>query len=381
MASVTVLHGELVLQEGIVPEGEVIIDGDHIVEVNLTPTKRPTIHWQDGWIFPGLVDTHIHGIGGYDVMDGTPEALSSIDATLAQVGCTRYLATTMSHDQVTLTRVLESLHQFRERDPYSGLLGVHLEGPFIHPDRRGAQPLSVLRRPSLLELETYYRRFGSLIRRITLAPELPDADALIHFGLHSAIYPSLGHSNATFDEAISAFDLGVQHVTHLFNAMTGLNHRDPGLAGAALFRPQVVVELIADGIHLHPAIVKMVAQMKGPRRVMLVTDAMRASMMRDGRYDLGGQDIQVSHGVARTVDGHLAGSTLTLMRAVFLYQEFTGVELFEAILAASLVPARSFGYPNLGALAPGFLADVLLVDRNGSNCMTWRGGQIIFDGR
>lgn len=382
MAEQTVLHGELVLPEGICPEGEIVIEGERIAEVNLRPTRTdPNIAWTDGQIFPGLIDLHIHGTAGFDVMDATDEALSGMDQALAQAGCTGYLATTMSAPVQTLEPVLRAVRRHQQRTRGSGLLGIHMEGPFIHPERHGAQRSDAVRHPDLAELRTYSRILGRLMKRLTLAPELPDADTLIEWCRRSGVAASAGHSNASYEEALQAFDQGVHQVTHLFNAMPPLNHREPGLAGAALMNPDVRVEVIADGVHLHPRTIEMVARLKGPRGVILVTDAMRAAGLGSGTFDLGGQTVSVADGAARLPDGSLAGSTLSLLRAVYLYQTFAGVELHEAVQAASLVPARSLGLVDRGAIEPGCRADLLLIDRYGVNRMTWRNGRIVFDGR
>lgn len=382
MGQQMVLHGDLVLPEGIIPEGELIIEGSRIQEVNLRATRSdPTHAWHSGWIFPGLIDLHIHGAAGYDFMDASVEAFEAIDGTLARLGCTGYLATTLSASFGALQRVLQAARQYGDHAVNSGMLGVHLEGPFIHPQRIGAQRADFVRPPSLSELESYRRILGPLLKRITLAPEIPKAQDLIDFCRRTGIGVSAGHSNATFDEARTAFGAGVHQVTHLFNGMTGLHHRDPGLAAAALTHPEVWVELIADGVHVHREMIRLVGQLKGPNHTILVTDAMRATELGDGMFDLGGQSVQVKDGQARLGDGSLAGSTLSLMRAVFNYQAFAMVDLYEAVRAASLTPARVLGLADRGALEPGFWADVLFVDIAGRNRMTWRNGQIIFDGR
>jgi N-acetylglucosamine-6-phosphate deacetylase len=372
-----VIHGELVLPEGIVTEGELVFEGAHISEVNLTARRRADVRWDEGWIFPGLVDAHIHGIAGADVMDGSVDSCTHIDRALAALGCTRWVATTMSAGAFELSEVLTAISSFAAGRE-SGLAGVHLEGPFISPARRGAQPAESIRMPSLFELERCHLTLGPLLRRITLAPELPDAGDLIAFCRRYGIHVSLGHSDANTEEAQRAFDAGAEQVTHLYNGMSGLDHRRPGLALAALTHPGVVVEIIADGVHVHPAMIQLARRLKGPRGVMLVTDAMRAAQMRDGTYDLGGQPIDVVKGIARTSEGNLAGSTLTLMEAVFKYQRFTGVELFEAVRAASLVPARALTLPEVGVLEPGYRADAALVDRHGRVHRTWRDGQVVF---
>lgn len=381
MADQIVLHGTLVLPDRIVPDGELVIEGQHIREVNSQRTRvRPTYSWQDGWILPGLIDLHIHGTAGCDVMDGMADALSRIDLALAQVGCTGYLATTMSASVENLEAVFRRVVEFRQHHPQSGMLGVHMEGPYIHPQRIGAQRADVVRNPAVDEVKRFHQILGPDLKRITMAPELPGAQALLQFCRSAGINVSLGHSNATFEEAAAAFDAGIHQVTHLFNAMTGIDHRAPGIAGAALMRPDVQVEVISDGVHVHPEILRLVSRLKGGDAVLLVTDAMRAALLADGDYDLGGQTISVNDGVARTVHGNLAGSTLTLMQAVFRYQAFAQVDLPTAVRAASLLPARAIGMGDRGALVPGFRADMALVDATGHNRMTWRRGQVIYDG-
>ncbi len=309
------------------------------------------------------------------------EVLAALDQALADSGCTRYLATTMSASRQRLEAVLGAVASFKQIHGDSGLAGVHLEGPFIHPGYAGAQGAEFIRDPDLAELQSYCARFPSLIRRVTLAPELPEALSLIAFCRQVGITVSAGHSGANFSQATEAFNAGAQQVTHLFNAMAPMHHREPGLAGAALQHPQVMVEVIADGVHLHPAAVRLAARLKGPDQVMLATDAMRAAGLGDGTYELGGQSIVVANGVARTSGQNLAGSTLTMLQAVFGYQAMAGVDLVEAVRAASLVPAQAVGLADRGALKAGFCADFLLVHANGSNRMTCRNGKILYDGR
>ena len=376
-----VVRGTLVTDDGIVPDGEIEIQGSRIVAINKRAFhKEPTFHWKDGWIFPGLVDVHVHGTAGVDVTDGTAESFSILDQALAQLGCTRYLATTMAMPSERLLAVFNAAELFKKADE-SGLLGIHMEGPFISPEHAGAQGAEYIRNPSLSELQSYCLRFPSLVRRITLAPELPGASSLVGFCLEAGIKVSAGHSHATFEQAMVTFNAGVNQATHLFNAMPPMHHRDPGLVGAALKHPDVTVELIVDGVHLHPATVQLVSRLKGPDRVVLVTDAMRATLLSDGIYDLGGQSVTVQEGVARNANGNLAGSTLILLKAIFQYQEYAGVDLPEAVRAASLIPARMAGLKDIGALQPGYAADFLFVDSNGTNRMTWRNGRVLYDGR
>ncbi|NMP23103.1 N-acetylglucosamine-6-phosphate deacetylase [Sulfobacillus harzensis] len=382
MQDTIVVQGPLVLPDRILLRGEMILQGDRIEAINEEPsTRRPHFQWQEGWIFPGLTDIHVHGIDGYDAMDGTREAFEAIDRALAETGTTGYLATTMTATSDELHRVFEAVRTFRTLHPQTGLLGVHMEGPYIHPARIGAQRADAVRSPSLHELQQYRAWLSGDLRRVTLAPETPGADEVIAWATANGICLSAGHSNATFEEAMTAFTAGIRQATHLFNAMSPMNHRSPGLVGAALAHPDVQVEMIADGVHLHPEILHLARKLKGEDNVLLVTDAMRATRLADGVYDLGGQLMTVKNGIARTKDGHLAGSTLTLIEAVFNYQRYAQVSLEEAVRAASLRPARAIGIYDRGALEPGFVADLLFVDSQGTNRLTMRGGQVIYDAR
>lgn len=377
----TIIQGQLVLPDQVIADGQIVMEGGRIAAVHGEPRETADLVWQDGWIMPGLVDLHIHGAYGRDVMDASVEAFEDVDRKLLEVGCTAYLATTMSGLSRELLPVFDAFKAYRRQQPDSGAMGIHMEGPYIHPDRKGAQRPDAVRDPVLDEVRTFHERLGNLLKRITLAPERPGAGELITYAREYGICLSAGHSNATFEEAVSAFERGVTQVTHLFNAMPALHHREPGLALAALLDPRVRVEVIADGVHSHPQILKMVAHLKGPDGVMLVTDAIRAALLEDGVYDLGGQAVRVEAGVARTAAGNLAGSTLTLMNAIFNFQRFAEVPLPLAVKAASQVPAEAMGFSDRGALVPGRRADVALVDGRGENRVTFRKGQVVFDGR
>ncbi len=376
-----VIQGPLVLPDAVIPEGQIVLESGRIGAVRDRPQEVADLVWPDGWIIPGLVDLHIHGAAGRDAMDASVEAYRDLDEKLLEVGCTAYLPTTMSGLSEELWPVFDAFQAYLREYPNTGARGIHMEGPYIHPQRIGAQRSDAVRDAVLDEVRGYHERLGDLLKRITVAPERPGVKDLIAYAHEHDIRLSAGHSNATFEEAVRAFDAGVRQVTHLFNAMPALHHREPGLALAALLDARVRVEVIADGIHLHPQMLKMVARLKGPDGVLLVTDAIRAALLDDGIYDLGGQAVRVESGVARTEAGNLAGSTLTLLGAVLNFHRFAGVSLPFAVKAASLVPAVAMGFTEQGALIPGYWADVALVDGRGHNRMTFRKGQLVFDGR
>lgn len=317
----------------------------------------------DLFLIPGLIDVHVHGGGGADVMDGA-EGVRRMARFHAGHGTTALLATTITNPW---SRVLEALRGIWAVHAAPGpgeaqVLGAHLEGPFISPQKLGAQPaFTRLPGPGLIG-EALAER---VIRLVTLAPELPGAlEAALQF-VQAGVRVSLGHTIATAEEADTVIDAvlgagGEIGGTHLFNAMSGLSGRAPGVVGALLARPGAYAEVILDGHHVHPTSFRSVLQAK-PGRTLLITDAMRAAGMPDGDYDLGGETVQVSSGQARRADGGLAGSLLTMDEAVRQAVR-AGESLHQATALASLHPARYLGLTDRGALEPGMWADVVVLD-------------------
>ncbi|MBE3596904.1 MAG: N-acetylglucosamine-6-phosphate deacetylase [Hydrogenibacillus sp.] len=327
---------------------------------------------------PGMIDMHIHGAAGADVMDATPEALSQIARTLLAEGTTGFLATTISAPKEQLLRALRNIAAYKrmraqksgtsdvESDatlgtPEAEILGIHLEGPYLSPARAGAQPREALRPPETAEFQALQAAADGLIRLVTTAPELPGAlEWIAELAAHGVIV-SLGHTDADYETARAAADRGARHVTHVFNAMRGLHHREPGMLGAALVDDRLTVELIADGVHVHPALYRLVHRAKGRDRLLLITDAMRAKRMPDGCYELGGQPVTVRCGRATLADGTLAGSVLTMNEGLKRLVQ-AGIPLVDAVRFASTNPARALGLDgHLGALLPGYRADVVLL--------------------
>ncbi|QZA33683.1 N-acetylglucosamine-6-phosphate deacetylase [Hydrogenibacillus sp. N12] len=359
---------------------------------------------------PGMIDLHVHGADGADVMDGTPEALRTIARALLREGTTAFCATTMSASEERLVRALrnvaasfdaasalaasafssqggakadgrtpEAIEQAGDRAGEAGaaLLGVHLEGPFLHPDRAGAQPVEALRAPSLAAFRRLNEAAGGRIRLITLAPELPGALELIPELVRAGVVVSVGHTDADYETVVAAADRGARHVTHVFNAMRPLHHRAPGALGAALVDERLTVELIADGVHVHPALFRLVFRAKGTERVVLITDGIRAKGRPDGVYELGGREVTVRCGRATLADGTLAGSVLRMNEALKHLVD-AGIPLTEAVRAATLNPARALGLDGeRGALLPGRLADVVLLDGSFAVRMVWVRGRLV----
>jgi N-acetylglucosamine-6-phosphate deacetylase len=324
----------------------------------------PVLRLPDGAILaPGFVDLHVHGGGGAQVGPDA-EAVAGVARFHARHGTTTLLPTTVPAAETALADAVRAVAAVAARPPDGAarVLGSHLEGPFVSPARPGALEVRQLRTPDRDELARLLEAGGGSVRAIVVAPELDGAPELIAAAAEAGVNVSLGHSDATYDEAMAGFAAGARAATHLFNAMRPLHHREPGIVGAALSAPDITVELIADGVHVHPAVLRMVHAAKGAGRVALVTDAMMAAGLPDGEYALGDQPIAVVGGEARTATGSLAGSTLTLDRAVRVCVERAGIPLADALTMASATPAALLGLDDTGRVEPGARADLVVLD-------------------
>ncbi len=317
-------------------------------------------------IVPGFIDMHIHGACGKDVMDASFAALTEIGQALAAEGTTAYLATTMTAPIDEIDNVLSHVRKYCDRQQEvvaAEVLGVHLEGPFLSPDKVGAQRSDFILDPDIRQVEHWQKISNNIIKLVTLAPELANSLEFIDYLKQHNILASIGHSDATFSEAMNAIAAGCTHVTHLFNAMRGIHQREPGVVTAALLSETVMAELIVDGVHLHPAIVQLILKIKSSDKLVLVTDAMRAQCLGDGRYDLGGQVVTVKNNIARLADGTLAGSTLTMSAAVKNMLQFTACDFSDVIKMSAENPAKALGvYHRKGSLAEGKDADIVVLD-------------------
>lgn len=317
---------------------------------------------------PGYVDIHIHGGAGHDVMEATPAALEQIELHLARTGVTTYVPTTVTASIETTLRALEGLANAIER-PSDGLrarpVGIHLEGPFISHAKRGVHPPEHLKEPSVDLFDRFYHAARGHVRLMTVAPELPHAMQLIEHAARKGVAVSVGHSNATLNDTQVAMGAGARHATHTFNAMRPLDHREPGILGAVLTDFDLSAEIIADGVHVAPEIIKLFVKVKGADRAVLVTDAISATGMPDGDYRLGAFTVTVSNGVA-SLEGKLAGSVLTLDRAVRNVMRFSGWDLAHSVRLASANPARVVGLTDAGRIEPGARADFVVLDTDGN---------------
>ena len=328
------------------------------------PRVKGFVDVSDGLVVPGFIDIHVHGGDGHDVIDGTYEAISGISAHLARHGVTSFLPAVMTSPWPRIVRSMQAVKEAVDRGtPGAAVLGAHIEGPFLNIEHKGAQPPESIRPPSLEEFKDHLEDFLGYIRVVTLAPELPGAEELIGYLLSKGITVSAGHSGAAYEQMLSAVQMGVRNATHAYNGMKGFCHREPGIVGAILTEDRLFAELIWDNLHVHPAAAKLLVKAKGCGRVMLVSDAMRASAAADGEYDLAGQTVYVRRGAARLADGTLAGSTITLDQAVRNAAEHVGLRA--AVEMATLTPAKSIGAANRrGSIETGLAADLAVLDQN-----------------
>jgi N-acetylglucosamine-6-phosphate deacetylase len=331
-------------------------------------------------LVPGFVDLHIHGCAGHDVMEADPAALAAIETLLAVHGVTSYLPTTVTAPIEATLAALDRLADAIERAqeigaslPRARALGVHLEGPFISHAKRGVHPPAHILSPDIKTFDRLWQAARGHIRVMTIAPEVEGAIDVVREAARRGVCVSLGHSDASLEAANEAIAAGARHATHTFNAMRPLDHRDPGILGAVLINDRVSADIIADGIHLAPAIVDLFLRAKGEERAILITDAISATGMPDGTYRLGGMDVEVQAGKC-THNGKLAGSVLTLDRAVRNVMDFAGCTLQQAVRLATANPARVLGVA-AGRLQRGARADLAVLSPAGEVIRTVVGGR------
>ncbi|MGE6226628.1 N-acetylglucosamine-6-phosphate deacetylase [Paenibacillus chitinolyticus] len=334
------------------------------IESGLASLPEGEYEYLDGQgrlLIPGMIDVHIHGANGFDMMDGSETSIQEVSRACAATGCTSFLATSVSSTIEDLIAMIRSVKRVAGHEVGAKIAGIHLEGPYLNPKRKGMQNERFLRHPDLAEMKEIFDEADGLIKMVTIAPELPGGMELISFLKETGVIIAVAHSDATYEEAKQAFEAGASHVTHCFNGMRPIHHRDPGLVVAAFEEEHVSLQAIVDGIHLHPAIVRMMHRLKGPDGMVLITDALQAMGLGDGNYMFGGHHVTVSEGVARLEDGTLASSTVTMNEALRLTVD-TGISLTDAVKMASSSPARLLGLANKGKISVGFDADLVLLD-------------------
>lgn len=366
--------------EGMRPAVVVCADG-RILEIaapNWSGGRR--LDFEGCLILPGLIDLQVNGAGGRDVMEATPEALETVACMAAQLGTTSFLPTVTTNSHQAIAEALRVIARQMERpNPGAAILGSHLEGPYFNPNHRGVHPLDQVRHPDPIEFKKFLDAAAGTLRLLTLAPEQPGAEDVIRLAYEAGVLVSVGHSAAEGETLAKARDLGLHYATHLFNAMPPLHHRRPGTVGAVLADPEIAPALIADGAHLDPTIVKLVARLVGPERLLLVSDAMSAMGLPDGEYIVVGSPATVIDGVPRRADGMLAGAARPMLLGLQHLIEWTGWPLSTALKTATLNPARALGLADQrGWLAPGYIADLIVCDSDWEVQLTMVNGQIVF---
>jgi N-acetylglucosamine-6-phosphate deacetylase len=356
-----------------VVESPVIVIEDGRI-VSIASQKEAAIPAGEVHAFPGLTlgpaffDVHIHGSAGHDVMEATPEALLTIGKFLASRGVGAYLATTVTAPMDVTLRSLHGLAKLIEKAPDGALtwpIGIHLEGPFLSHAKRGVHPPDLLLAPDIDIFDRMFEAAGGHVRLMTLAPELPGAAELAAHATAKGVRVSVGHSNATAAETAPVLTAGATSATHTFNAMRPLDHREPGILGVVLTRDDLFAELICDGVHTAPELVRLWWKAKGAERAILITDGMAAAGMPDGEYMLGGFPVQVADGKAMA-NGVLAGSVLTLDRALKNFIEFTGASVENGLRLLGANPAAMTGFSDrAGSVAAGRPANLVVVDATG----------------
>jgi N-acetylglucosamine-6-phosphate deacetylase len=344
------------------------------------PAGARIVEFPDATLAPAFFDIHIHGAAGHDAMEATPEALDAIGTFLATRGTAHFLATTVTAPLDTTLAAVSGLAKLIAQAAVKGAarpLGIHLEGPFLSHAKRGVHPPEYLLEPDIAVFDRICDAAEGHVRLITLAPELPGAAELAAHATHRGVRVSLGHSNATAAETRAAIAAGAMSATHTFNAMRRLDHREPGILGTVLTDDSLFAELICDGIHSMPEMTKLWWRAKGPARAILVTDAMSAMGMPDGEYRLGGLSVLVSNGRAMA-NGVLAGSVLTLDRALRNFLAFTGATLDEGLRLITGNPAKLTGFgAEAGTLAAGSPANLVAVGSDGTLAASFLNGQLV----
>lgn len=376
MNRILLKNAEVYLENEVLENGYVLITDDKITEIgsnekleNRTFDDINIISLEKGTkIIPGFIDVHIHGAGGADTMDGTPEALRMMATHLPQEGTTSFLATTMTQSPENIVNALQNAASYQETHNYRGeaeVIGLHLEGPFINPAKKGAQPEEYVLEPNISVFQDWQNEAGGTIKLVTVAPEMPNGMEFVKYLAANEVTASIGHTDSTYADVKDAVAAGATQVTHLYNGMRGLHHREPGTAGAALLFEELKVELISDGIHICPEMIQLAIQAKGTDGALLITDAMRAKCLKNGLYELGGQPVIVGDGKATLEDGTLAGSILKMIDSVKNMLSFTDLNLHDVIKLASVNPAKQARVFNRkGSITVGKDADVVILNND-----------------
>ncbi len=330
---------------------------------------------------PGIIDTHFHGSSGYDFMDGTEEALEAISLSRIKEGVTGIYPTTVSESFERTRKAIKAFVNVKKKGIEKGsrLLGIHLEGPYISINKKGAQNEKYVRDINFEEVSKLIELSEHNVKMVSFAPELKNAEKFTTFLVEKDIRPSLAHTEANFSYIEKCYIRGLKHATHLFNGMSPLHHREIGPVGASFLLDDFYVEIIADKIHLSPLMLKLLTNIKDPKYIILITDAIRAQGLNDGNYELGGQKVIVKDKVARLSNGSLAGSTLYLNQAIKNMSEETELPITKIVAMATYIPAKFMGINNLyGSIEPGKIADIIITNDNFEIYKVFKKGEMVF---
>lgn len=374
----TITNGKVISDMEILEDKNVVLDDGKIVSIgDDIPEGSKVLNASGNYVSPGFIDIHMHGADGCDVMNGTYDSVNRISKAIARHGVTSFVPTTMTLDTDSIKKAIDNIKESKAKGTEgAGILGLHIEGPFLSPKARGAHDPQYIRLPDIDFLANIVGNDYSIIKQITIAPEIDGAPDFIKYIVGQGMIASIGHSAGTYEDAMKAIECGASHSTHLYNAMTPLKHREPGIVGA-IFDSGITTEMICDGIHLHFAAIRTAIAVKGYNNIALITDSMQACCMKDGKYSLGGLDVFVKDGAARLKDGTLAGSTLTIDRAVRNVLKNTNLNITEVVAMATKVPARIVKEDGRkGYIKPGYDADIVVFDQNINIKATIIGGNI-----
>ncbi|WP_426443831.1 N-acetylglucosamine-6-phosphate deacetylase [Staphylococcus xylosus] len=381
MTKYVIANGRIYTENETIEQGYILIENGKIIQIAEGEYQGDltTIDVKGQHVLPGFIDIHMHGGYGEDAMDASFEGLKHLSESLLSEGTTSFLATTMTQSDENIIKALKNIADYQEQQDSlnaASIVGIHLEGPFISEYKVGAQNPAYVQRPSVEKVQQFQEIANNQIKVMTFAPEVEGADETLST-LHDQINFSIGHTVATFDEVNEAVAQGAKHVTHLYNAGTPFEHRNPGLSGAAWLNDELSTESIVDGIHSHPASVKIAYKQKGNKRFFLITDAMRAKGMPDGEYDLGGQNVVVKGSEARLASGALAGSILKMNEGLKNLIAYTGASLDDLWHVTSLNQAIALKIEDdKGSIAIGKDADIVVVDDDIQVLTTIKSGKV-----
>lgn len=368
-----VINGKVFVDGAFVEGKNVAFENGKITAVSKGATDSgETVDARGCYVIPGLVDLHFHGCVGADLCDGKVESIVKIAKFQARVGTTSICPATMTYSEEILTPIMDSVSQFVEAQKRcetpsdcSTFVGINMEGPYISPDKVGAQNPAYVHAGDIAEFNRLNDASGKMIKLVDVAPEVIGNLDFIKQATDEGVRVSIAHTCATFDEANSAFEAGARQMTHLFNAMNPIHHRKPGPVVAAFDDDRVMAELICDGIHSHPAVIRMAFKLFGDDRIILISDTMRACGLEDGTYDLGGQDVTVHGSLATIADGSIAGSVTCLPDCLRYAVKTAGIPLESAVKCATENPARALGMGGkVGTICEGASADILILNED-----------------